>query len=101
MAEVDKHTLSNYTDAEIKSAVFDWSIDFDASVLSGTVHYTFQVHNDTDTVVLDTSHLTVTGASEGGDAPSAYAVWAFGSLNGMVHRVMCVQVPWTSLWARK
>jgi len=67
MAEVDKHTLSNYTEAEIKSAVFDWSIDFAASVLTGTVHYTFEVHSDTDKVVLDTSHLNVTAAREGGE----------------------------------
>ncbi len=62
MAEVDKHTLSNYTKAEITSAVFDWSIDFSASALTGTVEYTFKVHEDTDTVVLDTSHLKISAA---------------------------------------
>lgn len=82
MAEVDKHTLSNYTEAEIKSAVFDWSIDFDASVLTGTVHYTFQVHADTDKVVLDTSHLDITAAREAGEDADESSTFAMPMLKG-------------------
>jgi aminopeptidase N len=62
MTDVDKHTLSNYLQAEVTSAKFDWSIDFSASSLSGTVEYTFKVHQTTSTVVLDTSHLEISGA---------------------------------------
>ncbi|CAE7026836.1 lkhA, partial [Symbiodinium sp. KB8] len=64
-SSTDKHTLSNYEEVSVVHADFAWAVDFEASVLRGSVEYTFGVEDgaEIDTIVLDTNHLNITGVA--------------------------------------
>ena len=56
----DMATLSNYQDATIQSMHFDWSIDFGAKLLSGTVTHKIKINKESVQYIdLDTSKLKI------------------------------------------
>ena len=56
----DMATLSNYQDATIQRMHFDWSIDFGAKLLNGSVTHTIKMNKDNVQFIdLDSSKLRV------------------------------------------
>ncbi|CAE6493395.1 unnamed protein product [Rhizoctonia solani] len=69
MVTLDPTTQSNYTEITTKHVHFDWVIDWDRRVISGSATHDLIVNQDNiDQVVFDTSYLEITSAEVAGAA---------------------------------
>ncbi|KAF7198402.1 Leucine aminopeptidase 2, partial [Pseudocercospora fuligena] len=63
----DPNTLSNYNAWRTKHTTADFDVDFDAKRLTGVVHLELEKFAKESKVILDTSHLEITGVEVEGD----------------------------------
>ncbi|KXT07572.1 hypothetical protein AC578_10239 [Pseudocercospora eumusae] len=63
----DPNTLSNYNAWRTKHTTADFHIDFDAKRLTGVVHLELEKLAKDSNLILDTSHLDITGVEVEGD----------------------------------
>ncbi|KAJ7630308.1 peptidase family M1-domain-containing protein [Roridomyces roridus] len=69
--DLDPTTQSNYKQIASQHVVFDWSVDFDAQVLSGSAtHRMIVLADGVDEAIFDTGDLEISGAQvNGSDVP--------------------------------
>ena len=55
----DPASFSNFDQVVSEHLHFDWRVDFDSRIISGSVVHTLKAVEDVDTIVLDTSYLDI------------------------------------------
>ena len=82
----DRHTLSNIQDIYSKHLHLDWSIDWDAKIISGSVTHDLIVDTDgVKEVVLDTSYLDIKHVEVEGEQVQSKVDERKGMLGSALH----------------
>ncbi|KAF9014887.1 peptidase family M1-domain-containing protein [Cyathus striatus] len=87
---MDPTTQSNYSDVVSQHVHFDWIVDFQAKIISGSATHTILVRkDDIKEVIFDTSDLNVYGARISGDA----VLYRSGSKHAVMGTALHVSLP--------